>query len=76
MARNILSVPGTGVPVKRMFSNRTGLIPPKKRRSMKAKTTQMCMCLRGWIKSKNETEFSNLVNEERLKKWAVLSLMY
>ncbi len=61
-AMSFLSVRGTGLPVERMFSNRTDLIPPK-RRSMKAETTQMCMCLRGWIKSKNETEFRNLVNE-------------
>jgi hypothetical protein len=62
MARDYLAVSGTGVPVERMFSNVPDLLVPK-RRSMNAETTRMWMCLRGWIKSKNQIEFRQFAKD-------------
>jgi hypothetical protein len=60
MARDYLSVSGTGVPIERFFSNGPDLLLPK-RKSMKGETTRQCMCLKGWLKSKDQAEFKKFI---------------
>jgi hypothetical protein len=50
MAKDYLAIPATSAPVERIFSGGTDLIE-QRRCSLKGKTIQECMCLRGWWKS-------------------------
>jgi hypothetical protein len=50
MAKDFLAIPATSAPVERIFSGGTDLIE-QRRCSLKGKTIQECMCLRGWWKS-------------------------
>jgi hypothetical protein len=61
MARDILAVSATGVPVERFFSGGPDLLVPK-RRLMKDETTRMCMCLKYWLKCKDTATFKNSVS--------------
>ncbi|GBC34340.2 zinc finger BED domain-containing protein RICESLEEPER 2-like [Rhizophagus irregularis DAOM 181602=DAOM 197198] len=49
MARDYLAIPGTSVPVERIFSGGTDLIT-KKRSSLGIETIRACMLLKNWIK--------------------------
>ncbi|GBC28488.2 ribonuclease H-like protein [Rhizophagus irregularis DAOM 181602=DAOM 197198] len=48
MARDYLGIPGTSVPVERIFSRSTDLIT-KKRSSLNNESIQACMCIKNWI---------------------------
>ncbi|CAB4403415.1 unnamed protein product [Rhizophagus irregularis] len=48
MARDYLGIPGTSVPVERIFSGGTDLIT-KKRSSLNNESIQACMCIKNWI---------------------------
>ncbi|GBC26953.2 zinc finger BED domain-containing protein RICESLEEPER 2-like [Rhizophagus irregularis DAOM 181602=DAOM 197198] len=52
MARDFLAIPGTSVPVERVFSGGTDLIT-QSRCSLDPETIRKLMCLKAWIKYKN-----------------------
>ncbi|KAF0354785.1 zinc finger bed domain-containing protein ricesleeper 2-like [Gigaspora margarita] len=53
IARDFLAIPGTSVPVERIFSNSADLISSK-RHSLNPETIKICMCLKSWLKFTNE----------------------
>lgn len=61
MAKDFLAVSGTGVPIERLFSHGTDLLGLK-RPSMHGETIRKCMCLQGWIRSKNRDDFKKFVS--------------
>lgn len=52
MARDFLAAAGTGVPVERLFSSGGDVVSPRQQ-SMAARTIQMRICLKAWLKSKH-----------------------
>ncbi|XP_035708216.1 zinc finger BED domain-containing protein DAYSLEEPER-like [Folsomia candida] len=52
MAKDFLSASGTGVPVERFFSGGTDLVTPKRQR-LNAETIRKTMCIKGWMRSRN-----------------------
>jgi hypothetical protein len=55
MAKDVVSVHGTGVSVERFFSSGPDLLDPKRQR-ITAESVRKCLALKAWIKrNKNES---------------------
>jgi len=66
MARDYLSISGTGVPVERLFSIGSNLLPSN-RMKMKANRITECVSLKSWLSFKNLLSRKNF-NEAVLDK--------
>lgn len=55
MARDYLAIPGTGVPVERLFSTGPDLLSPR-RQSLKPQTIKECLCLKNGLQHQHNIE--------------------